>query len=298
MHQPARHRAIRARTHALTGVLLILSTFADVIAARAGDAPGIITIGGPITETVYALGAGHQVIATDTSSLFPDATQALPKVGYQRALSVEGILSLRPDVVLASDESGPPPALEQLRRAGVRVERIAVARTREGALQMVRLVAQALGRREAGDVLVATMEQEWNQALAQTDGHGPHPRVVFLHARAPGALLIAGRETAAASLIELAGGTHAIDSFSGYRPLSAEALVAAAPDVILVSTMSHRALGGADAVVALPGVAATPAGARRRIAVVEDSHVLGFGPRTALAVEQLAAQFRADAKSR
>ena len=98
----------------LSIIFLLFST-----AAFADTPKRVVSVGGALTETVYALGAGELLVGSDTTSYYPEAAANSPKVGYQRALSAEGILSLSPDLVIMTDEAGPPPVLAQLNSAGV-----------------------------------------------------------------------------------------------------------------------------------------------------------------------------------
>lgn len=256
----------------------------------AAEQARLITLGGDVTEIVYALGAGDDVVAADTSSVFPPAAAALPKVGYQRQLAAEGVLALSPTLILASDEAGPPAALTQLRDAGVAIEIIAADDSPEGAVAKVRRVAAKLGRREAGEKLVADMQAALAHAAADRTRVASSPRVLFVYARGAGTVSVAGRATSADAMIRLAGGRNAIEAFDGFKPLTAEAAVAAAPDVVLMLSRGLDSLGGADAVWAQPGLAQTPAAHSRRLVVMDDLYLLGFGPRTGAAVADLARQ--------
>jgi len=258
-------------------------------ATTAPAAQRIVAIGGAVTETIYALGAGARVVAVDTSSGYPDATGALPKVGYQRTLAAEGILALEPDLVLASAEAGPPTTIAQLRSAGVRVELLPTIETVEGAAARIRSIGAVLGDRGAGDRLGDTVERDGNAARARAQAHPSATRVLFLYARGGGTMLVSGTGTGPAQMIALAGGVNAVTSWDGFRPLSAEAALAAAPDAILVPALGLASLGGIDGVVALPGLGDTPAGRARRVIAIDDLMLLGFGPRLPAAIDELSA---------
>jgi iron complex transport system substrate-binding protein len=280
----------------MLSVLLLVALLPVGAAASESPVPRLVTLGGDITEIVYALGAGDQVVGADTSSVYPAAADALPKVGYQRQLAAEGVLSLRPTLILASDEAGPPAALRQLRDSGVRVEVIAAEDTPEGAARKITQVAALLDRAAAGQRLVADMRAALTAAAPQ-QAAGPAPRVLFIYARG-GTLSVGGRDTAADAMIRLAGGTNAVAELEGFKPLTAEAAVAAAPDVILMLRRGVEGAGGAAAVWAQPGLAQTPAAARRRLVVMDDLLLLGFGPRLGEAVRELARQLHPELAAR
>lgn len=258
-------------------------------AAPSGDAPRVVALGGPITEIVYALGADDQIVGVDKSSLYPKAATERPQVGYFRGFSAEGVLSLKPDLVLAMDGSGPPPALAALRKAGVRVVEIGDAQTVDEATARIRAVAAALGRAEAGDRLVKTLRADLGK-LSKPGGEPP--RVLFVYARGGGTLNVAGTGNAADAMIRLVGGVNAMTSYEGFRPLTAEAVVAAKPDVILLTDRGLGSLGGQAGFLKTPGVALTPAAKSGRIVSLPDLLLLGFGPRLGEAAVQLQAKLR------
>ena len=259
------------------------------VAPACGAGPGrILPLGGPVTETVYALGAGDLVVGTDTSSVYPEAAARLPQVGYQRTLAAEGILSLKPDLVLATDEAGPANVLEQLRTAGVRVVLVPGEHSVAGAQAKVRAIAAALGRETEGDKLAAAIAAQAEEAQAILVKSPARPKVLFLYARGASTLNVSGRGTSADAMIALAGAQNAVTGYEGYKPLTAESAVAAAPDYILMLDRGLSSVGGKDSVLAQPGLALTPAGRNKRIVALDDLLLLGFGPRTGQAIAELA----------
>ena len=257
-----------------------------------GDAHGdrIVTIGGPVTEIVFALGAGPRVVAVDTSSVYPDAAMRLPQVGYQRTLAAEGILAQRPALVIAGADAGPPAVLEQLRAAGVRVELVANAQAPETAAARIEAVGRLIGAEPRAHALAAQVLAETRAARASLPAGSP--RAIAIYARGAGTLLVAGGDTTAGAMLGLAGATNAATGFTGYKPLSAEALIAAAPDVIVVPARGLATIGGEAGLLALPGVAQTPAGRARKIVALDDLELLGFGPRLGHSIAELARRMR------
>lgn len=254
----------------------------------------IVPLGGPVTETVYALGAGDLVVGTDTSSVYPEAATKLPQVGYQRALAAEGILSLKPDLVLATDEAGPASVLEQLRTAGVRLVLVPSEHSVAGAEAKVRAIAAALNQAETGEKLAATIAREADAARAWIEKTPTHPAVLFLYARGGATMNVSGRGTAADAMINLAGAHNAVTGYDGYKPLTAEAAVAAAPDFILTLDRGLASVGGKERLLTQPGLAVTPAGQNKRIVALDDLYLLGFGPRTGTAILDLARALHPD----
>jgi iron complex transport system substrate-binding protein len=282
---PATSRLVRyvALLAFLSCVLVDLSACDSPQSAPTGKRR-IVTVGGAITETVFALGAGDEVVAVDTSSLYPDAAARVPKVGYQRTLSAEGILGLSPDLVIVSDEAGPPAALEQLRNAGVRVERMPAAKTVEEAAARIAAIGTALGR--SAEALADRVRRESASAIARASREGP--RFLLIYARGAGTVMVGGGDTGGSAMVELAGGRNAVGTISGFKPLSPEILIAAAPEVIVIPSRGLATVGGEAGLLAIPGVADTPAGKQRRIVALDDLLLLGFGPRLPRAIDELA----------
>jgi iron complex transport system substrate-binding protein len=260
----------------------------------APDSTRLVTVGGTITEIVFALGANDRLVGVDTSSIYPvEATEPLAKVGYQRQLSAEGVLALRPTLVLATADAGPPPAIEQLRSAGVTVILVNSEPSIEAARERIRTIGEALGKDGEARALASTLDREVEQARAQI-GEG-RPKVLFIYARGADTVNVAGEGTAGHAMIELAGGVNAVSGFEGYRPLTSEAAVAAAPDVVLMPSRGAESVGGQASVLDLPGIALTPAGRNRRIVTMDDLLLMGFGPRTGRALHDLVGALHAGA---
>jgi iron complex transport system substrate-binding protein len=251
-------------------------------AAHADDAPKrVIALGGDITEIVYALDAQGSLVGVDSTSLWPVEATRLPNVGYVRQLASEGVLSLHPQLILATHDAGPATVMKQLRDTGVPIETMATTRTPDTVVAKVKQVGAALGRRVAADALAAKIEAQYG-ALSKAVAVMPrHPRVMFLMSAGDGSPKAAGRETAADSAIRLAGGVNVGEGFVGYKAVSPEAMAGLAPDVILLMHERESELGGVDGVLKLPGVAMTPAGRAKHILFVDGQALLGFGPRNA-----------------
>lgn len=241
-----------------------------------------MSAGAAVTETLFALGEGARVVGVDSSSAAIAAARGVTQVGYVRALSAEGVLSLAPSLLIASHEAGPPPVLARLRQSGVRVLLLDEARSRASAIERVRRIAAAVGREAAGDRLRAQMDAELDAVRPTVS-----KRVLFVYAR--GATLnVAGRDNAADAMIALAGSRNAITAYEGYRPLTAEALVQAQPEVLLFTERGLQSVGGVEGALRLPGVALCEAGRARAVIAMEDALLLSFGPRLGQAVASLA----------
>jgi len=256
--------------------------------AATAHAERIISIGGDVTEIVYALGAGDRLVAVDQTSMYPQAARALPQVGYLRTLSAEGILALKPDLIIAAAHAGPPAALQQLADAKIKIVTVSSEESLAGTLAKIDTVAAALGVIEEAAALKGSINDRMaavNAALKSADGG---TKAMFLLAQGPAGAMAAGRGTAADAMIKLARATNVAAEFDGYKPLTAESAIALAPDVIVVAEHAVAMLGGLDKLKQRPEIAVTPAGNNGRVVVMDALLLLGFGPRTPDAVAMLA----------
>ncbi|MFI9765796.1 hemin ABC transporter substrate-binding protein [Streptomyces sp. NPDC052415] len=253
----------------------------------------IAPLSGSLSEIVFTLGLGDRVVARDITATFQQAAK-LPMVTRGHDVSAEGVLSLRPDLVIAETSSGPREAMEQIRAAGVPVLVVDPARGLDDVGTRIRAVADALGVPAAGQRLTERSERRISAVREEVPGTGEKPRVAFLYLRGSASVyLIGGRGSGATSLIEAAGGIDA-GAESGltkdFTAITSEALVKAAPDAILVMSKGLASVGGIDGLVKIPGVAQTPAGMDRRVVSIEDGVLLTYGPRTDQVLESVVRQ--------
>lgn len=257
----------------------------------------VLSVGGSITEIVYLLGEEERLVAVDSTSLYPPAARDLPNVGYLRRLAVEPILALAPDLIIADGDAGPEPVIEQLEAAGVALVRTDSTMDIPGVGRKIRAVASALGRAEDGARLADEITDRAEFLSAEARKRVDPPRVLFLLSVGKGAPLAAGRETAAAGIIEAAGGVNAISAYEGYKPLSPEAAVLADPEIVLVPERTLAQMGGVEAILERPEIAPTRAARNGRLVSVDGLLVFGFGPRIAEAVELLSTAFHPGASA-
>ncbi|MHC1480497.1 heme/hemin ABC transporter substrate-binding protein [Frateuria aurantia] len=249
-------------------------------AAHAAEPQRVVSLGGDITETVYALQAQSELVGVDLTSTWPAEAGKLANVGYVRQLAAEGILALQPKLILATHDAGPPVVIRQLQDAGVKVVILPPTRDPQAVVAKVRELGHWLDRDQAAAQLAAQLDGQYQKLARQVAAMPRHPRVLFLMSTAGSGVLAAGRDTAAEAAIHLAGGRNVVTDFSGYKPLTAEALAMLAPDAVML--MSEREGAGSDEVLLkVPGMAGTPAARKRQFITVDGQALLGFGPRNA-----------------
>lgn len=263
--------------------LALAAGWTMAVAAHAGAPERVVTLGGSVTEIVYGLGQEGRLVGDDLSSLYPEAATRLPHVGYYRAVPVEGVLALAPDLVLASEQAGPPEALRRLAEVGVRVVTVPDRPSVDSLQARIRNVAAALDAAPQGERMVERVARELERAEAVPASRA---RAILLF-KLGGVLRGAGNGTAANKVMTMAGLVNVLHDQQGYKPISAEAVSALAPDVIVVTKSSLAASGGKAGLLATPGIASTPAAARQRLIVMDDPLLLGMGPRLPQALTEL-----------
>ncbi|MEJ6392160.1 ABC transporter substrate-binding protein [Gymnodinialimonas sp. 2305UL16-5] len=284
--RPSARRVTPASLALIVAFGLALAIFAGPTRAQAQeDPPRVVAVGGSITEIVYALGMEHLLVARDTTSSWPAEVAQLPDVGYMRSLSPEGVLSVRPDMIIAEEGSGPPETIEVLDEAAIDFITVPESYDAEGVRAKILAVADALGVPEEGAALADRIEAELAEAISAINGEAP--RVMFILSMQGGRVMASGTDTAAAGIIEMSGGVNAVSDFEGYRPLTDEAVLAAAPDVILMMARSGDHSAENSELFGHPALGLTPAAETDSVVRINGLLLLGFGPRTPEAVARL-----------
>ncbi|NVO28035.1 ABC transporter substrate-binding protein [Donghicola sp. C2-DW-16] len=269
--------------------LALIALLPTGVAAQ--ETPRVLSLGGAVTEIVYALGAGEALVGRDQTSTYPAQAEALPDVGYVRRLSPEGILSVEPTLILAEAGAGPVETVTLMEGAGVPWVTIPGGYDADTVPAKVNAVANALGLQEQGDALAAELAQQLADAQAATPDQPL--KVMFVMSLQAGRVMAAGQDTAANGMITLAGAQNAITSFDGYKQLTDEAILTAAPDVILMMARAgEHAVTNAD-LRAHPALGATPAAQNEAVIRMDGMYLLGFGPRTPEAIRDLSARLSA-----
>jgi iron complex transport system substrate-binding protein len=263
---------------------------------RIGDASRILSIGGDVTEIVYALGGGARVVAVDTTSQYPPEALAEKKsVGYMRALSSEGVISVGASLVLASERAGPPEVVKTLKATSVPYVEVPDEPSQAGIEKKVRLVAQAIGAEAEGERMAGKIAADFRE-LADLRAKIARPvRALFVLGVQNGRVMVGGQTTSADAILKLAGAQNVADAVTGFRPVPDEAVVEMAPEVIVAmrrssSTDAHDL----SQLFALSGIRSSPAGAAQRIVMMDGLLMLGFGPRAPSAARELIGLFYPD----
>ncbi len=261
----------------------------DGVESTISDTSRIVTLSGDLTEVVFALGFGSSVVATDVTTVHPADAVGLPIVGVGRFLTAEGVLAEAPTLVLGDTQTSPIETIEQIRSAGVPVVILDVPTTFDGLYEKLEQIGVVLGVAEEAQSLAADVRSAIEGTLAEAPRYDPQPRIAFVYSRGPDVMLLFGSEMTTQPLIEAVGGVDvgAAAGVVGTVSVTPEAMVAASPDVIVITSEGLAALGGIDGLLTIPGFAETPAGRDRRILDYPEGDILTFGPRIADTIEQL-----------
>ena len=245
--------------------------------------PRIVSISGTTTEILCALGMEQNIVGIDVTSTYPQSIYKLPKVGHNRNMSAEAIIALNPTLVMGITEITKPELIQQLRAANIKVQMYDLEATPEGAKNLVRKVADSMNRADKAEAICQKIDEDLKAKVVLAR----QPKVLFIYARGAGTLMAAGDHTYPNAMISLAGGKNAIGGFEDFKPLTAEALVAANPDVILMFDSGIQSLGGPDGLMQIPGMAQTNAGRNKQVIEMDGQFLTGFGPRTGEAIASL-----------
>jgi iron complex transport system substrate-binding protein len=259
---------------------LILTTLSTYAQER------IITAGSAITETVCALGDCDKIIASDRASLYPSKIQQLPSIGYRSGINAEGIISLKPTLIIAEKDYVEEGVLTQLFSTGIKLVIVDRKNNVNDTKKFIAQIAATLNREEEGKKLVQSIEQDLTEAKNLLQKTTTSPKVLCIYNRGTATISIAGTNTFG-DILNYLGATNAISSVEGYKQLNTEALIAANPEYLLMVSSGFESLGGVEGVLKIPGVDQTTAGKKKQIIAFDGLMLTNFGPRLGQAVRQL-----------
>ncbi|GAB3806474.1 hemin ABC transporter substrate-binding protein [Spirosoma humi] len=248
----------------------------------------IVCVAKQLTELIYALGAGDQLVGVDLSSTYPPAAQKLTKVGYHRLLNSEGIIALKPTVVYHDGNVAPEAVMEQLKKVGVPMKVFPDAHTIPEVKALFDSLAAQFGAQKQADSLKTKLDADLAKAAEDVKQYKTTPKVAIIHfGRVINNYLVIGKAGTASYMLGLAGGKNVMDTLKGMKPLSPEIISKAQPDIILVTDFGYDRLGNAEKLATLPGIALTPAGKNKKIYRIEEHDLIYLGPRTGENVQML-----------
>ena len=259
--------------------------------AVADPATRVVSIGGAVTEIVFALGEEHRLVARDTTSNHPPAALELPNVGYRGRLSPENILAVNPDLIISEEGAGPHEVVELLKQAALPMVTIPHGYDVAAVQAKITTVAEALDVSDKGATLAAKVGADM-QAAMEESADVPPRKVLFVLSTQGGRIMAAGINTAADGIISLAGGVNVMADFEGYKPVTDEAISTSGVEVILMMDRAGINPGTDEELLALPALTATPVADTRAVVRIDGMLLTGFSVRTPEAVRALAQALR------
>jgi iron complex transport system substrate-binding protein len=251
-----------------------------------------VSIAKQYTEIIFALGAEKDLVAVDLSSTYPNAARKLPTVGYHRALSAEGILAVKPDLIIHDNNIGPEHVVKQLQDLKIPMKVFGkYADNIAGTDSLIREMGAYFNKQKEADSLCKQLDADMAKALEEAKQYKDSVNVLVIHyGQASNVYLVMTRKSTAAKMLAWAGGRITVSDEKGMKQLSPEAIAAADPDVILLTDFGYDKLGSIEKIKELPGLAKTRAANHNRIYRVEEHDLVYLGPRTGknvLALQQL-----------
>lgn len=282
---------MRSRLRNLKGALLIAA--ASLLACTGGDKGGserVVCVSKQINEFMYDIGAQGVLVARDLTSVYPAEIKKLPSVGYHRALSAEGIISMKPTLFLTDGNVGPDAVIEQVKKVGIPVEVMKPGGTADSAQALMAALGKRFHREKAADSVIAKWKSDIAAIASDTSKAGTRPRVLIMHfGQIANNYLAVSRGSVGDAVVQMAGGTNAVDSSGRMLRLTPELIAKAAPDIIIATDVGFDRVGSAEKFAQLPGVNLTPAGKSGRVYRIDEADVMYYSPRTPDAVRRIAA---------
>lgn len=233
----------------------------------------VVSIGGDVTEILYALGAEQNIIGRDSTSTVPERVKDLPDIGYMRQLNTEGILALKPTHIIATQAAQPSIVLEQLKSAGVKVEQVPLQYTPESVVAKINRLGEITGKQPQA----VELAEKFTKSIQAVNNSPLDVKILFVINRAGSNQMAAGKDTVADTAISLIGAKNAMANAVRFAPISQEGVIAANPDLLVLTTQSYQSFASPDDIWKLAGLAHTNAGKQKRLVVVDDIAFLAFG---------------------
>lgn len=244
----------------------------------------IVSANGTLSEILVGLGLEKQIVGVDVTSTYPASLEKIPKIGHNRTIAAEGILALNPDVIIYTNQSMLSPAVvKQLNSSGKKVVEFKHEYSKDGAIKLIREVGAYFNATAQAEKMVKALQVD----LSKIPATASPKKLLFIYARGTGTLMVSGAGTSLDKMFALAGHKNAVNGFTDFKPLTAESLIVANPDVLVLFSSGLESLEGMDGLLKVPGVASTNAGRNRRIVTMDGQFLTGFGPRLGKAAIEL-----------
>lgn len=197
----------------------------------------IISLAPSITEILFALGLNEEIAAVTNFCDYPEAVLNKPRIGGFINPSIEKIVSLKPDLIIATTDGNRWETIHRLSDLGFTVYLIR-PKSFSGVMKAIHHIGVMVGREEESRKIIVNMISKKEEIATRTKSL-PKPKVFFQIGYAP--IMTVGRETLADDLIRLAGGKSISENESVNYPLyNIETILSKAPEIIIISSMDSN----------------------------------------------------------
>ena len=248
----------------------------------ASNPSSIVVAGGSIAEILYYINEGDRIIGVDVTSTYPDAVKVLPSIGYVRNLSIEGVLSLNPTLILGEDDMGPKIVVDQLKEIDVELQIIPEDQTIDGIIEKIKCIASIIGSNNQAENIINDdlMPKIVELRSVQDSVKIKRKRVMLILSMQGTSPVVAGLGTSGDNYIKLIGAKNVFDSFRGWKPVSEEAVIQSDPDYFIIPSRDMHKNFDFKSITTNAIFRNTKAGSKKKFIFDDAMVMLGFGPRT------------------
>ena len=260
--------------------LLLFNKFSFADCSRAKDTSRIVVAGGSITEILFFLNESKNIVAVDTTSNYPDDAKSYPSIGYVRALSAEGVLSLNPTLIIGENDMGPENVLEQLKKTKIELRVLDERNTIKGIEDKISCIASILGKDDDSTKNTSLEKSVSKLKIISKANSKKNIRglvILMMQGTSP---VVAGRNTSGGDFLKMIGSKNTMSSFEGWKPAGKEAILLSNPNFILITKRATRNYGSLNSFLKESGIEMTEAARTQNVFSLDGMSFLGFGPRT------------------
>ena len=262
-------------------ILLLLISNVHANCNKAKNSNSIVVAGGSITEIIYFLNLQNKLVGVDVTSNYPLNAKKLPSIGYIRNLSIEGLLSLKPNLILAEESIGPPIIVKQLNKTSVEFRIIKNNYTIDGINEKFLCISKILDIEIKNNIDYKKFVNNVKKLKSFVKNNNKEKKDILLILMMKGTSpIIAGKNTSGHGFIKMIGQNNSMDKVSGWKPVSSEQILIANPNYIIVTKRALKDFTSIEKFLKLPGISSTKAAKNKNVFIKDGMSLLGYGPRT------------------
>ena len=262
-------------------ILLLLISNVHANCNKAKNSNSIVVAGGSITEIIYFLNLQNKLVGVDVTSNYPLNAKKLPSIGYIRNLSIEGVLSLKPNLILAEESIGPPIIVKQLNKTSVEFRIIKNNYTIDGINEKFLCISKILDIEIKNNINYKKFVNNVKKLKSFVKNNNKEKKDILLILMMKGTSpIIAGKNTSGHGFIKMIGQNNSMGKVSGWKPVSSEQILIANPNYIIVTKRALKDFTSIEKFLKLPGISSTKAAKNKNVFIKDGMSLLGYGPRT------------------